>query len=56
MYVPNVYAYSYFLKELSKLKNVPLMIEHLKSDEEYKKAADYIRSVGDKNGISFKIP
>ncbi len=44
--------YTAFLTELSKLDNVPLMIEHLKTAEEYKLAADYIRSVAAENGIS----
>jgi len=32
--------YNVFLKELSKLKNVPLMIEHLQTAEEYRLAAE----------------
>lgn len=43
--------YTVFLKELAKLKNIPLMMEHLKTAEEYKKAAEYIRTVGKENGI-----
>jgi sugar phosphate isomerase/epimerase len=43
--------YDVFLKELSKLKDVPLMIEHLNTPEEYKSAADYIREVGRNIGI-----
>ena len=38
--------YAVFLTELAKLKNVPLMMEHLKTAEEYICAAEYIRSVG----------
>ena len=38
--------YGVFLSELAKLKDVPLIMEHLESDEEYQLAADYIRSVG----------
>jgi sugar phosphate isomerase/epimerase len=38
--------YSVFLSELAKLKDVPLMMEHLNSAEEYTQAAKYIRSVG----------
>ena len=38
--------YGVFLQELSGLDDVPLMMEHLKTDEEYKLAADHIRSVG----------
>jgi sugar phosphate isomerase/epimerase len=44
--------YSAFLEELSKLDNIPLMIEHLKTADEYKLAADYIRSVAAEIGIS----
>ena len=43
--------YTIFLKELSKYKNIPLMMEHLGSAEEYNKAAEYIRSVGMENNI-----
>ncbi len=38
--------YTIYLRELAKLDNVPLMMEHLKTDEEYRLAADYIRSAG----------
>lgn len=38
--------YGIFLQELSRLRDVPLMMEHLKTDEEYTLAADHIRSVG----------
>ncbi len=44
--------YTAFLTELSKLDNIPLMIEHLKNADEYKLASDYIRSVATENGIS----
>jgi sugar phosphate isomerase/epimerase len=43
--------YSVFLKELSKLDNVPLMMEHLQSEEEYTLAAEYIRTQGKNAGI-----
>ena len=43
--------YDIFLKELSNLNDVPLMLEHLNTEEEYKAAADYIRGVGRNNGI-----
>lgn len=43
--------YTMFLTELSKLKNIPLMLEHLSTTESYQQAATYIRSVGDKVGI-----
>lgn len=38
--------YAVYLRELSKLKEIPLMMEHLKTAEDYKLAASYIRSVG----------
>ena len=38
--------YSVFLTELAKLKEVPLMMEHLNTEEEYDQAAAYIRSAG----------
>jgi sugar phosphate isomerase/epimerase len=38
--------YQVYLSELAKLKDIPLMMEHLKTEEEYFAAADYIRSVG----------
>jgi sugar phosphate isomerase/epimerase len=46
--------YSRYLTELSKLApGAPLMMEHLKTPEEYEEAARYIRSVGARNGVSF---
>lgn len=44
--------YSAFLTGLSKLDNIPLMIEHLKNADEYRLAADYIRTVAAEHGIS----
>jgi sugar phosphate isomerase/epimerase len=38
--------YSVFLTELAKLKDIPLMMEHLNTADEYAQAAKYIRSVG----------
>jgi sugar phosphate isomerase/epimerase len=43
--------YRTYLMELSKLKDIPLMLEHLPSAEEYEKAATYVRKVGSENGI-----
>ncbi|MFW5998143.1 MAG: sugar phosphate isomerase/epimerase family protein [Halanaerobiaceae bacterium] len=44
--------YSTFLKELDKLdEDIPLMIEHLSSDNEYKRARDYIKNVARKENI-----
>ncbi len=40
--------YAVFLKELAKLKDLPLMMEHLKTAEEYRLAANHIRSVAKK--------
>ncbi len=45
--------YSVFLQEASKLKDIPLMLEHLETQEDYMLAADYVRGVGAKAGISF---
>jgi sugar phosphate isomerase/epimerase len=44
--------YNVYLKELSKLKDIPLMLEHLETEEEYRAAAEYIRGVGSKNSIA----
>jgi sugar phosphate isomerase/epimerase len=45
--------YAVYLKELSKLPGVPLMLEHLPNAAEYEKAAEHIRSVGRGLGLSF---
>jgi len=45
--------YRVFLTELSKLKNVPLMLEHLKKSEEYDLAAANVRKAGASAGIQF---
>lgn len=45
--------YKIFLTELSRLKNVPLMLEHLKKSEEYDQAAGYVRRIGASVGIQF---
>jgi sugar phosphate isomerase/epimerase len=45
--------YKVFLTELSKLKNVPLMLEHLKTREEYTQAAANVRSIAKSSGIAF---
>lgn len=44
--------YAVFLRELSKLDNIPLMMEHLSSAEEYDIAAAFIRNVGLENNIN----
>jgi sugar phosphate isomerase/epimerase len=43
--------YTVFLKELEKLQNIPLMLEHLNSEEEYNLAAKHIREVAKENNI-----
>jgi sugar phosphate isomerase/epimerase len=44
--------YRTLLKELNKLdKNLPLMLEHLSSKEEYKKAKEYIEKIAHQEGI-----
>lgn len=45
--------YKIFLTELSKLKNVPLMLEHLKTKEEYTQAAANVRGIAKSIGINF---
>lgn len=45
--------YAIFLQETSKLKNIPFMLEHLDNQEDYRLAAEYVREVGAKAGISF---
>ncbi len=47
-----VLDYAAFLKNLSKIPDTPLMIEHLNSAEEYRLAADYIRSVAEEEGLA----
>ena len=45
--------YTAYLTELAKLDDVPLMLEHMKEEEEYRLAGEYIRSVAGKVGVSF---
>ena len=46
--------YSSYLGELAKLgREVPLMLEHLKTAEEYDEGRLYIRKVGDRMGLTF---
>jgi sugar phosphate isomerase/epimerase len=43
-----------YLKRLAALpQEVPLMAEHLQTAQEYRQAAEYIRSVAQENGLSF---
>ncbi len=45
--------YRTFLKELSRIPEVPLMLEHLPNQEEYRRAAAHIRSVAKEAGVRF---
>lgn len=45
--------YAVFLKEITKFADLPLMMEHLESAEEYALAAKHIKSVGHANQIAF---
>jgi sugar phosphate isomerase/epimerase len=45
--------YRRYLNELSKLNEVPLMMEHLKTAEEYQEGAAFIRRTGAETGLSF---
>ncbi|MHC4158829.1 MAG: sugar phosphate isomerase/epimerase family protein [Planctomycetota bacterium] len=45
--------YAAFLKELSKIPDTPLMMEHLPDAKQYRLAAEHIRSVAKKIGLSF---
>ena len=47
--------YAAFLQELDRLEpDTPLMLEHLKTDEDYRLAADYVRSVARRTGIRIR--
>jgi sugar phosphate isomerase/epimerase len=45
--------YAAYLTELSKIPGTPLMLEHLKSAEEYRLAAEHVRSVAASISLSF---
>jgi sugar phosphate isomerase/epimerase len=45
--------YKVFLNEMSRLKDIPMMMEHLDKQEDYLLAAQYIRKIGTENGIRF---
>jgi sugar phosphate isomerase/epimerase len=45
--------YTVYLKELSKLKDVPLLLEHSEEPEEYRAAIKFLRAVASKNSLSF---
>jgi len=46
--------YAVYLKELSKLDNVPLMLEHMEEPEEYKAAGRYLRKIAMMNNLIVK--
>ncbi len=47
--------YAAFLQELDRIEpDTPLMLEHLKTDEDYLLAADYVRSVARRTGIRIR--
>jgi sugar phosphate isomerase/epimerase len=43
--------YTVFLHEVSKRKDLPLMLEHLSGAKEYKLAADHVRAVAKREGL-----
>lgn len=45
--------YAVLLQEISRLKDIPLMLEHLDNQEDYKLAAEYVRETGARTGIYF---
>ncbi|MEW6236365.1 MAG: sugar phosphate isomerase/epimerase [Candidatus Omnitrophota bacterium] len=45
--------YGVYLRELSRLSGVPLMLEHLSTAEEYAQASEYVRATGAKIGVQF---
>ena len=44
--------YHTLLSELDTLTDVPVMLEHLPTEDEYRLAADYLRTVGDELGVT----
>jgi sugar phosphate isomerase/epimerase len=46
--------YSTYLTELSKLDNVPLMLEHMEEPEEYKVACNFIKKIAAINNLTIK--
>ena len=48
-------SYRAYLRELAALPSQPpLMLEHLKTAEEYREGRDYIRRVGAESGVQFQ--
>ena len=46
--------YVTYLKEMSKFPEIPLMLEHLRTAEDFKLAADHLRLLASQNGLSFR--
>ncbi len=46
--------YVTYLKEMSKFPEIPLMLEHLRTAEDFKLAADHLRGLASQNGLSFR--
>lgn len=47
--------YGAFLREFDKLgSDIPVMLEHLSTEEEYGSAAEYVRSVAQKEGVTIR--
>jgi len=46
--------YAVYLGELSKLKDVPLILEHMEEPEPYKKAIVHLKNVAGEEGLKFK--
>lgn len=47
--------YGVFLRELDRLDpNTPILVEHLKTEEEYALAADHIRAVAERAGVTLR--
>ena len=44
--------YAVYLKEISKLRDVPLMLEHMKEPDQYKSALKYVQKVAINNGLN----
>ena len=44
--------YQVFLQEVSKLRDIPFMLEHLPTQEEYLLAADFVRGAARKAGVT----
>lgn len=48
------FDYRSFLRELRRFPETPIMLEHLKTADEFAKAAQYIRSVADEVGVKIR--